>query len=64
VATEDDADGLEHQGAAPVLIEKAGETVRKALDMDSTIKKFFTENHRRVFAAGRAEGKPRARPRH
>jgi hypothetical protein len=32
--------------------------------MDNMIKKFFTDAHRRLFAEGRAEGKPKARARH
>lgn len=40
-----------------MLIEKSGETARKALDMDSRIKKFFTDTHRWLYAQGRAEGK-------
>jgi hypothetical protein len=51
MATDDNAAGPEHDGAAPVLIEKAGETARKALDMDPS-----TEAHRRLYAEGVAEG--------
>ncbi|HEX8106392.1 MAG TPA: hypothetical protein VF516_01640 [Kofleriaceae bacterium] len=39
------------------LIENAWrEIVRKALDMDPMIKKFFTDANRQLFAEGRAEG--------